>query len=77
MDLVPPNARIEAQYVVGKRRELTDELHADQSAADHHDRQTRTPMRRVAGCVRPFEALDQLIPEHQRVGHRLECQRVR
>ena len=42
--LVAPDTRIEAQHIVGKRRELTHQLGADQSAADHDHRQTPAPL---------------------------------
>ena len=76
-NLVAPDARIEAQHVVGKRRELTHQFYANQPAADDHNRQTPAPLGRVRGCVRAFEAFDQMISQHQRVRHRLEGQRVR
>ncbi len=76
-NLVAPNTRIEAQHVVGKRRELTDQFYADQSAADHDNRQTPAPLRRVRGCIRAFEASDQVISQHQRIRHRLEREGVR
>ena len=76
-DLVAPDARIEAQHVVGKRRELTHQFYADQSAADHDDCETPAPLGRVRGCVRAFEAFDQVISQHQRIRHRLERQGVR
>ena len=75
--LVAPDARIEAQRVVRKCRELTDEFHTDESAANHDDRQTAAPLRGVRGGVRAFEASDQVISQHQRIRHRLERQGVR
>src|SRR5262245_44054741 len=57
-DLVASNARIEAQYVVGKGGELTDQFCADQSAANHDNRQTLAPLCRTRGGVGAFEALD-------------------
>jgi hypothetical protein len=76
-DLVAPNARIKAQHVVGKRGELTDQFYANQSSANDDNRQTLAPLRRVRGCVRAFEAFDQVISQHQRIRHRLERQGVR
>ena len=58
-NLVAPNARIKAQHVVGERREFTDQFCADQSAADHDNRQTRATLRRV----RVFEAFNQVVSE--------------
>ena len=71
-DLIAPDPWIEAQHIVGKRRELTHQFCADQSAADHDDCETPAPLGRGRGCVRAFEAFDQTISQHQRIRHRLE-----
>ena len=66
-DLVAPDPRIEAQHIVGKRRELTDEFHADQSAADHDDRQTLAPLAprpRLRPRVRSIRSGDFSAPAH-------------
>lgn len=57
-DLVPPDARIETQDVVGKGGELTDQFGADESAANHDNRQALAPLRRIHGGVGALEAAD-------------------
>ena len=42
-DLVTTDARIEPQHVVGERRQLADQLDADEASADHDDRETAGP----------------------------------
>ncbi len=60
-NLVAPDARIKALHVVGKRYEFTRQFYANQFAADHDNCQTPAPLRRVRGCIRAFEASDQVI----------------
>ena len=59
-DLIASDPWIETQDILGKRRELTDQFRANQSAADHDDCETPAPLRRVGGCVRAFEAFNQV-----------------
>jgi hypothetical protein len=61
-NLVTPDAWIEAQHVVGERRELTHQFHADQSAADDDNRQTLAPRRRQR--VRSIRSGDFSAPAH-------------
>ena len=46
-NLVASEPRIEAQHVVGERRQLAQQLDADQAAADHDDRQAAASRRRI------------------------------
>src|SRR5215212_1529208 len=54
-NLMAPDARIEAQHVVGKRGQLADQFDADEATADHDNRQTLAPLRRARSGVGAFE----------------------
>ena len=73
--LVAADARVVAQHVIGERGELAEKLDTHESAADDHDRETAPAGSRGSRRVRPFEALDQMVSQHERVGHRLEGHR--
>ena len=70
--LLTTDARIEAQHVIGKRGQLAQQLDADEAAADDDDRQTAPARRRVGRRIGAFELFDQVIPQHERIRHRLE-----
>ena len=77
MNLVTTDAWIEPQHVVDKCRQLAQEFDADQAAADHDDGQTAPAHRRVGRRIGALELFDQVIPQHQRICHRLEREGVR
>ena len=76
-NLVASESRIEAQHVIRECRELAQQLDTDEAAADHDDREAAATHGRLRGRVGSLELLDQVIPQHQRVRHRLERERVR
>jgi hypothetical protein len=76
-DFLATDARIESQHIVGERRELAQQLDANQAAANHDDGQAARARRLIPRGVGSFELFNQLISQDQRVRHRLECERVR
>jgi hypothetical protein len=76
-DLLTADTRVESAHVVGEGGQLAEELDAHQAASDDDDRQATAPRARFGRGIGPFELLDQVIPQHERIGHRLEREGVR
>ena len=76
-NLVAPDSRVEAQHVVRECRELAQQLYTDEAAADHDDGEAAAACCRLGGRIGSLELFYQVIPQHQRVRHRLEREGVR
>ena len=74
--LLATHVSVERRDRVHERGQLTEQLHADQPAADDHERQQCTLSLGVRFLVRALEAFDHVVPQEQGVGERLERERV-
>src|SRR6185312_9901295 len=74
--LVSTDARIVSELVVNECRELAEQLDPDEAAADDDNRQQLPAPLRAGLHVRALQALDDMVPQHERVGHGLERARV-
>ena len=75
-EIVGLEVSIVSQLVPHERRYFTEQLHSNESAANHDYCEQLPAFLRIWFDIRAFQALDEMIPEKKPVCHRLESSRV-